>query len=348
MIKGQSLYLFLILLVTSIACQDESFRGSEFIVISNTGSPTNGIVSTYSYPSKVFEEEVYRFSSTLFNATITDAILSGDELYVLKRDDSPGPDRIEVVNTSTWTASRSANLHLFASFTRIAVDEDKAFVAGSEFNGSMHLLVLNKNTFEKIDSIFLREYVEIRKMIVHENKIFISYNFIDSNAKLLILSAVNYQELEEFDLPYNCEDIIVDTEGNVLAFHIKGMLKINSTNLEATAIPVSEGKVFYGPGGSSVGYDRKNNSIYYLSFAAQPAPAPFHLSGYNIGSGLSIEIPKEFVAATSIQYNNSLGMIVMGAQHATKSEGTVRLCDMEGNIVTDFRVPNTPFEILFR
>ena len=346
MIKRQSLYLILALLAALSSCQEESAPNSEFIVISNSGSPVNGIVSTYSYPSKTFQEEVYRFTSTSFNATITDAILSDDELYVIKRDGSPQPDKIEAVNTSTWTASRSANLHLFSTFSRITIHEDKAFVAGSEFNGSLHLLVFNKNTLEKIDSVFLREYVEIRKMIAHDNKIFISYNIIDSEPKLLILSTQNYQQLAEFDLPYNCEDLVVDRDGNVLAFHIKGLIKINHATLEVTPIPVSEGNVFYGPGGSSIGFDRKNNVIYYFSYSAQPAPALFHLSGFNISSGLPIDIPKEFIDASSIQFNNSLGLIVTGAQKS--GQGVVRVRNKKGNVLSEFFVPNIPLEILFK
>ncbi|HEU5291973.1 MAG TPA: DUF5074 domain-containing protein [Cyclobacteriaceae bacterium] len=348
MMNRRSLYLFLFILLAFISCQEEGPQSSQFIVISNAGSPVNGIVSTYSYPSKKLEEEVYRFTAGSFSATITDAILSGNELYVIKRDGSPESDKIEVINTSNWTNSRSADLHLVPAFTRIAIHQDKMFVAGSEFSGAMHLLVFNKETLEKTDSIFLRDYVEIRKMIAHDNKIFISYNFIDSSPKLLVLSSVNYEELEEFDLPYNCEDLVVDAEGNILAFHIKGLIKINSLTLEATPIPVSEGKVFYGPGGSSIGYDRKNNSIYYFSFAAQPAPAPFHLSGYNISTGLPIEIPQEFLDASSINYNNSLGMLVMGGYHTPTNQGIVRLCDKEGNVLSNFPVPNTPLEILFK
>jgi hypothetical protein len=348
MIKRQSLYLILASSVVLCACQEESMPGSEFIVISNSGSPVNGIVSTYSYPSKVHESETYRFTSTSFNATITDAILSDDELYVIKHDGSPQPDKIEVVNTSTWTPSRSAKLHLFATFSRIAIHEDKVFVAGSEFNGSLHLVVFNKNTLEKVDSVFLREYVEIRKMIAHDNKIFISYNFIDSEPKLLVLSSLDYQELSEFDLPYNCEDLVVDRYGDILAFHIKGLIKINHSTLEATDIPVSEGNVFYGPGGSSIGFDRKNNAIYYFSFSPQPAPALFHLSGFNISTGLSIDIPKEFIDASSIQFNNALGLIVTGAQQSATGEGIVKVRDKKGNVLSDFPVPNTPLEILFK
>ena len=348
MIKRRSLYQLLILLATFISCQEEGVRSSQFIVISNAGSPVNGIVSTYSYPSKAHEEEVYRFTANSFSATITDAILSENELYVIKRDGGPGPDKIEVVNTTKWSPARSTNLSLVPAFSRIAVHQDKVFVAGSEFSGAFHFLVFNKNTLEKVDSIFLRDYVEIRKMIVHDNKIFISYNFIDSNPKLLVLSTVNYEELEEFDLPYYCEDLIVDAAGNVLAFHIKGLIKINSVSLEATPIPVLEGKVFYGPGGSSIGFDKKNNSIYYFSFAAQPAPAPFHLSGYNISTGLPIEIPQDFIDASSINFNNSLGLIVMSGYHDASNQGVVKLCDKEGNVLSNFPVPNTPLEILFK
>lgn len=348
MIKRQSLYLILALLGTLSSCQEESASNSEFIVISNSGNPVNGIVTTYLYPSKVLDEEVYRFTSTSFNATITDAILSDDELYVIKRDGSPKPDKIEVVNTSTWTPSRSANLHLFATFSRLTVHEDKVFVAGSEFNGSLHIVVLNKNTLEKVDSVFLREYVEIRKMIAHDNKIFISYNIIDSEPKLLVLSSLDYQELMEFDLPYNCEDLVVDRYGDILAFHIKGLIKINHLTLEATDIPVSEGNVFYGPGGSSIGFDRKNNVIYYFSYSAQPAPAPFHFSGFNINTGLPVEMQNDFIDASSIQFNNSLGLIVTGAQHSGTGEGIVKIRDKEGNVLADFTVPNTPLEILFK
>lgn len=348
MIKRQSFYVLLFFLIASLSCQEESLPSSEFIVISNAGSPANGIVSTYSYPSKSFEKEVYRFTSPMFSATITDAIISENELYVLKRDGSPAPDKIEVVNTADWIAARSANLHLFANFSRIAMQHDKVFVAGSEFNGNLHLLVLNKYTLAKVDSVFLREYVEIRKMIAHDNKIFISYNFIDSNPKLLVLNAVNYQELKEFDLPDNCEDLVVDAHGDILAFHIKGLIKIDSKTLEATLIPVSEGKVFYGPGGSSIGFDRKNNSIYYFSFAAQPAPAPFHLSGFDIGTELPIEISPVFIDASSIHYNNSVGLIVMSSYDPDINQGRIRLSDKKGNILDDFHVPNTPLEILFK
>src|SRR5688572_2563710 len=111
MIKRQSFYVLLFFLIASLSCQEESLPSSEFIVISNAGSPANGIVSTYSYPSKSFEKEVYRFTSPMFSATITDAIISENELYVLKRDGSPAPDKIEVVNTADWTAARSTNLH---------------------------------------------------------------------------------------------------------------------------------------------------------------------------------------------------------------------------------------------
>jgi hypothetical protein len=129
MSKRQSLYLIFAMLSSLISCHEENPSSSQFIVISNAGSPANGIVSTYSYPSKKFVEEAYRFTSTTFRSTITDAILDGDELFVIKRDDSPRPDKIEIVNTSTWTAARSANLHLVANFTRIATLHDKVFVA---------------------------------------------------------------------------------------------------------------------------------------------------------------------------------------------------------------------------
>jgi len=348
MMKRHALPLALILLTALFSCHEEGPSGSQFIIISNTGSPANGIVSTYSYPSKKFEEEAYRFTSGSFRATVTDAILSEDELFVLKRDDSPAPDKIEVVNTSSWTGSRSANLHLFANFTRIAILDDHVFVAGSEFNGSLHLLVFNKNTLEKVDSIFLREYVEIRKMIAHDNKIFISYNYIDSYPQLLILSSTNYEELEVINLPYNCEDLVVDAEGNVLALHIKGMIKINSSTLEFNPIEISEGNVFYGPGGSSFGYDKKNNIIYYFSYAAQPAPALFHLSGFNLSTGQPVIIPNEFIDANSISFNNSIGRIIIGARYPGTNQGIVRLCDKNGKVLSDFLVPNTPLEILYK
>jgi hypothetical protein len=348
MMRGPSLKLVFVLLIAFISCNEESPRTHQFIIISNSGSPVNGIVSTYSYPAKNMEVESYRFTSGPFRAIVTDAILSENELYALKRDDSPKPDQIEVVNTSSWTASRSANLHLVASFSRIATHLDKAFVAGSDFDGGLHLLVFNKNTLEKEDSIYLRDYVEIRKMIVHENKIFISYNFIDSFPQLLILSSTNYEELKEIDLPYNCEDLVVDADGNVLALHIKGIIKINSSTLELTPIEISEGNVFYGPGGSSFGYDKKNNTIYYFSYAAQPAPAPFHLSGFNISTGLPIEIPDEFIDASSISFNNSTGQVIMSDHHTATSQGIVRLCDKNGTVLSDFLVPNVPLEILFK
>src|SRR5688572_21823705 len=167
MIKGQSLTLVLVVMIAFVSCSEENPPSSEFIIISNTGSPANGIVSIYSYPSKKFEEQAYRFTSGAFRATVTDAILSEGELYAIKRDESPGPDKIEVIDASTWNASRSTNLHLVANFTRIATLHDKLFVAGSEFSGKLHLLVFNKNTLEKEDSIYLRDYVEIRKMIAH-------------------------------------------------------------------------------------------------------------------------------------------------------------------------------------
>jgi hypothetical protein len=185
-------------------------------------------------------------------------------------------------------------------------------------------------------------------MITYDNKIFISYNFIDSYPKLLILSATNYEELEEIDLPYNCEDILIDAQGNVLAFHIKGLIKINSNTLEVIPIEVSEGNVFYGPGGSSLGYDKRKNTIYYFSYAAQPAPALFHLSGHNLDSGLPLEIPPNFINAISINFNNSLDQIVMAARHDPSNKGIVQLCDKQGNVLSDFLVPNTPLEILFK
>jgi hypothetical protein len=348
MMRGQSLNLVFVLLIVMVSCHEESPRSSQFIIISNAGSPPNGIVSTYSHPSKILEVESYRFTSGPFRATVTDAILSENELFAIKRDDSSGPDKIEVVNTASWTGSRSANLHLVASFSRIATHLDKAFVAGCDFDGGLHLLVFNKNTLEKVDSVYLRDYVEIRKMIVHDNKIFISYNFIDSYPQLLILSSTNYEELKEIDLPYNCEDLVVDVDGNVLALHIKGVIKINSATLELTPIEISEGNVFYGAGGSSFGYDKKNNTIYYFSYAAQPAPALFHLSGFNINTELPLEIPREFIDASSIHFNNSTGQIIMGARHAATNQGIVRLCDKNGKVISDFFVPATPLEILFK
>jgi len=133
-----------------------------------------------------------------------------------------------------------------------------------------------------------------------------------------------------------------------LAFHIKGLIKINSSTLEQTPIEVSEGNVFYGPGGSSLGYDKRNNTIYYFSYAAQPAPALFHLSGYNISSGLPIVIPHEFIDASSISYNNTIGKLIMGAHYVPTNQGIVKLCDKEGNVLSNFLVPNTPLEILFK
>ena len=348
MIKKHAHNLVLVVLIAIVSCSEENPSSSQFIIVSNSGTPANGIVSTYSYPSKKFEEEAYRFTAGAFRAIVTDAILSENELYVLKRDDSPGPDKIEVVNTSTWNASRSANLYLVTTFSRIATLHDKAFVAGSDFDGDMHLLVFNKSTLVKEDSLFLRDYVEIRKMIAHDNKLFISYNYIDSNAKLLILNGTNYEELEEFDLPYNCEDLLVDPDGNVLALHIKGLLKINSSTLESTLVEFPEGKVFYGPGGSSFGYDKKKNTIYYFSYAAQPAPALFHLSGFNLSTGLPISIPQEFIDATSISFNSSIGQIIVGAHHPSLGQGFVRLYDKQGNVLSDFLVPNSPLEILYK
>lgn len=348
MVKGQLINLILFVLIAMVSCNEENPRSSEFIIISNSGSPARGIISTYSYPSRKFEEEAFLFTAGAFSATVTDAILSADELFALKRDDSPGPDKIEVLDALNWTGSRSTNLHLVASFTRIAILHDKLFVAGSESSGKLHLIVYDKNTLEKVDSMHLRDFVEIRKMIVHDNKIFISYNFIDSYPQLLILSASNYEELEEFDLPYNCEDLVVDAEGNVLAFHIKGALKINSSTLDPTSIEISEGNVFYGLGGSSFGYDKKKNVIYYLSYAAQPAPALFHLSGFNLSTGLPVKIPQEFIDASLINFNNSIGQVIMGAHYSATNQGIVRLCDKNGKVLSDFLVPGTPLEILFK
>src|SRR5882672_2281476 len=110
MIKKHALHLVPILLIALVCCNEESPPNNQLIIISNAGSPVNGIVSTYTYPSKTVQEEAFRFSSTTFRATITDAVLSDDELFVIKQDDSPGPDRIEAVNTSTWSDFRSTNL----------------------------------------------------------------------------------------------------------------------------------------------------------------------------------------------------------------------------------------------
>jgi len=347
MMKGQLLSLVIVVLIALVACTEENPPSTQFIIISNAGSPANGIVSTYSYPSKKFEEQVYRFTSGAFRATVTDAIISGDELYALKRDDSPDPDKIEVVDALNWNGSRSANLYLVANFSRIAAIDDKVYVAGSAFDGSLHILAFNKNTLEKVDSIYLRDYVEIRKMIAHDNKIFISYNFIDSYPQLLILSNT-LEELKVIDLPFNCEDLVVDRDDNVLAFHKKGFIKINSSTLELTPTEISEGNVFYGPGGSSFGYDKKNNTIYYFSFAAQPAPALFHLAGFNMSTGLALEIPNEFIDASSINYNNAIGQIIMGAHYNPTNQGIVKLCDKKGNVLSDFLVPNTPLEIFYK
>jgi hypothetical protein len=348
MMSRLSLNLTFVLLLALASCSEENPRSSQFIIISNAGSPANGIVSTYSYPSKNFVEEAYRFTSGSFRATVTDAILSDGELYALKRDDSPMPDQIEVVNTSNWSLARSAKLFLVSGFCRIITHHDKVLVAGSDFDGDMHLLVFNKKTLLKEDSIYLKEYVEIRKMIVQDNKIFISYSFIDGEPKILILSSTTYGELKEIDIPDICEDLVIDLDGNVLAFFNQGFIKINSSTLESTLEQIPYANVFPGQGGSSFGFDRKKNIIYYFSYAAQPAPAFFHLAAFNLGTELPVEIPHEFIDASSITFNNSINQVIMGSHHYATNQGVVRLCNKNGEVLSDFFVPGTPLEILFK
>lgn len=346
MIKRLLLDFIPVLLIALLSCDEESPTSSQFIIISNSGNPINGIVSTYSSPSKTFEEEVFRFSSTTFRSEITAAVLSENDLYILKRDDSTGPDKVEVVNASTWTDFRSTDLHLVAHFSRIAILNDKVFVAGSSLDGYLHLLVFNKATLVKEDSVYLGEYAEIREMIAHDNKIYISYNIIDGNPKVLVLNSLDYEVLDKIELPDVSEDLVVDLEGNILAFHRTGCIKINSSTLTLTPIEIPEGNVFYGPGRSSFGFDKKKNIVYYFTYAAQPAPALFHLSGFNLTSEEPVDIPREFIDGSSIDFNNRSGQIVIGARHDT-NQGVVRLCKTNGKIIDDFFVPNTPLKILF-
>ncbi|HEY3430126.1 MAG TPA: hypothetical protein VGK39_05565 [Cyclobacteriaceae bacterium] len=338
--------IFPVLLIGLISCNEEGPANGQFLIISNAGNPVNGIVSTYSYPSKDVEKEVFRFSSTSYSAEVTAAILSGDELYVIRRDGSSKPDQVEIVNTTDWSNLRSINIPFVAYYSRIAVSHDKIFVTGSVQDGSMHLLVFNKTTLEKEDSIRLHEYAEIREIIAYEGKIFVSYNAIDANPFMIIVDGSSNTIMDEFELTDIIEDFIVDTEGNLMAFYNRGFLKINSTlTMETIEIPV--GNVFYGPGRSSFGYQRKKNVVYYFSYAAQPAPEPFHFAAFQLSNQEPISIRPQFINATSLEFINDTNQIIIGSINPS-GQGLVKLYDTDGEVEHNFFIPGNPLKILFR
>jgi len=347
MINRRLLNLIPVLLVALLSCDEASNpANSEFMIISNAGNPLNGIVSIYAYPSQNFEEEAFRFSSTTFPVKVVDADLSDNELSIIKKDDSTEPDKIEVVNISDWTDFRSTDLFLVANFSRLASLNDKIFVAGSAQDGSFHFLVFNKATLAKEDSIFLGDYAEIRTIITHNDKIYISHNNGGGVSFLLILSTLNYAPLDEIELPNISEDLVVDSEGNILAFHKSGFVKINSTTLASTPVTIPQGNVFYGPGGSSFGFDKQKNIVYYFTYAAQPAPAPYHLAAFNLTSNEPIEIEREFMNGSSIDFDNTTGKLIIGTHDTSK--GIVNFYKTNGKFIDDFFVPNTPLKIIFK
>lgn len=344
--KRLLLNLFPVLLLGLISCSEEGPTSGQLLIISNVGNPVNGIVSTYSYPSKTVEEEAFRFSSTSYSAEVTAAILSEDELYIIRRDGSSKPDQVEIVNTIDWSNLRSINIPFVAYYSRIAVLHDKIFVAGSVLDGSMHLLVYNKTTLEKMDSIRLHEYAEIREIIAYEDKIFVSYNAIDANPFMIIVDGSSTNIIGEFEVPDIIEDFIIDTQGNLMAFYSRGFLKINSTlAIETIEIPV--GNVFYGPGRSSFGYQRKKNVVYYFSYAPQPAPEPFHFAAFQLSEQEPISIRPQFIDATSLTFMNDTNQIIIGSVNVS-GQGHVKLYDINGEIEHNFFVPGNPLKILFR
>ena len=146
-----------------------------------------------------------------------------------------------------------------------------------------------------------------------------------------------------------------DKDGNAIAIMYNGVATISKAdfsiikNILIYAAPVNlYGDQFTNSRGYCV--DRENGILYFLRRAAQPAPGPYTLASYNLATDEVKAITTNFFYASSIAYDASQKLVIMGdfPPNGSSGGGTVKMYSPLGLLSSQFALPTVPSEILIQ
>lgn len=319
------------------------------VLISNEDSAGGGIISTVKNPGSIFSSKAYSLSARNFPEVIGDLQVYNDKVYMVRAVSAV----VEIANLSDLSPVRTfqyANPIQFNVNKHLAVHGDKIIIAdrdyiartGSSYNSFLKIIPIDGI---KADSVSILKDGPITALAANNGKIFLSAG--NGSQSIYVLDVTNYSLLNKFSFSGFCTDLIIDKDGNLLAFG-SGYVRKYSTSSYSLMKEKQIGNGFVNQSNdatdASTGYalDLDNNILYFLASAPQPASAPYLLNSYNLGTDELKLITTQFVSAETIAFDPNTKQILIGDIDAKGNAGIVKFLSTQAEVKSQISVPGQP------
>ncbi len=284
-----------------------------------------------------------------------DAVVYDDKIYAT-RGVAPVVDIIDTGTLKTLSSVSFGNVETPAGgYSRhIEFGENKVFISDQSidenFDDYSYLRVVDLGS-NKIDSIFMgSSQINVLAMIQSKGKLFVSRRVKPySQFVITVYDAASLDVLAELaDGANGYSQMLTDKNGDVLAFGLKGMIKIDATSLVAGTektifVALPDGEQNGGIANNrTVAIDKEANILYHLGYAPQPASAPFVLRKYDLNTDQGSYVTNDFINGHTIQFDPKKGYILVGLNDM------VSFWDSNGTKVKEVQVGSLISEILIK
>lgn len=319
------------------------------VLVSNEDSNGAGIISTLKNPGGVFSSKAYSLTVKGFPEVIGDMQVYNDKLYLVRQASAV----VEIANLSDLSQVRTfqyANAIQFNVNKHLVVHHDKIIIADRDYltrTGSAYNSYLKITPIEgtKTDSVSIVKDGPITALAASDGKIFLSAG--KTPQFIYVLDVANYSLLNKFSFNGFCTDLLIDKDGNLLAFG-SGYIRKFSTSSYTLMKEKQIGNAFINQSNdatdASTGFalDRDNNMVYFLTSAPQPASAPYLLNSYNIETDELKLLTQQFVSAETIAYDANTKQILIGDTDPKTNTGIIRFLSTSADFKSQISVPGRP------
>lgn len=322
------------------------------VLISNEDSSGGGIISTLKNPGGLLSAKAYSLPVKTFRELIGDMQVYNDKVYMVRQASAV----VEVANLSDLSTVRTfqyaspiqfnVNKHLVVHSDKIIIaDRDYISRTGSSYNSYLKIIPIEGT---KTDSVSIVKDGPITALAADNGKIFLSAGNVSQS--IYVLDVTNYSLLNKFSFGGFCTDLMIDKDGNLLAFGSGFVRKYNTSSYSL----IKEKQIGNGflnqsndATNASTGFalDRENNIVYFLASAPQPASAPYLLNSYNIETDELKLLTQKFVSAVTIAFDLNTQQIVIGDTDSKTNTGIIRLLSKTAELNSQISIPGPPSAI---
>jgi hypothetical protein len=321
--------------------------------ITNVDAKGQGVISTYKKPGGVTRDPAYTLAFK--NSTpelISDFQIYDGKMYMVRS----GSALIEVASTSDLSQVQSiqyAKPRLNNYYKHLAITDGKIFIADRDFVSAgsgqntafLKVVTLGKST---VDSIGIMKNVSITAVAAGNGRVYVSAGL--SPQTLYAIDAKSYAIVATVPIIGFCTDLILDKDGNVLAFYNGRMTQFSSNNLSVMKDRLINGapvNIDNDDTISTTAYaiDKDNNIIYFLANAPQPAPAPYFLNAYDLKTDEITRLSNQFISAETVGFDQTDQQIILGSFDIAANKGQIKFLTTKAEIKEQFAIFGSPLGI---